>query len=638
VSTGNDMSAENDDQSIQLERDLARFRRSAARAERRRRIGAALSAAATVAPWSLLLVAAPLALVKLRPAHERWVYIAAALALALLLGRALWAALGRRAPLAGAIELDRFHETGGRIANAIAFARIPAADRTPLMALAIEDALTAVARVEPRRAVPIAVPRETPLVALLLVGLAALALVEVRTLRPIPPKPAPSPLLMSPDDLTLFRNAGEELARASRDPVQNAAVGRYNRLIEDIAEHRVDQHEVFRRLAEIERDLGEHLDADRAALDEGLKGLARELEKSPLARKAAEALADKRLEDAEKALRELAEKLKSKRAPPSQAELERLRSALKQASEQSHERTQAIEKRRRELQEERESLLKKKADPKTSAGAEKKLEENKRQLEHLDRQSSRAKQSAEELSELDKELAKAADDLQKAMKEKQAGGGEAPQDLNRGAEKLNRMGQKKLSDEQKRELIQKLKEMREVMRQEGQGGEQRKARLERFGEKARGQKPGQDGQGQPGKPGSGNMEVKLGRGGNIPIPGMQSGQGSPSPGQGPQQPGSGQSGNGVGDGHDSAIAGERTRLPGQSQTHDVTAAGIDSGEGSASAEVIYGAAQRGFVGREYKDVFTEYQSVAEQVIEKDEIPPGYRFYVRRYFQLIRPRE
>jgi hypothetical protein len=639
VSTGNDMSAENDDQSVRLERGLARFRSSAARAERRRRLGSALSAAASVAPWSLLIVAGALALVKLRPAEERWVYLAAGVGLALVAGRALWAALGRRAPLAGAIELDRFHETGGRIANAIAFSRIPPAERSPLMALAIEDALTAVTRVEPRRAVPLSVPRETPLVALLLVGLAALALVEVRTVRPIPAKPAPIPLLMSPDDLTLFRHAGEELARSSRDPVQQAAVGRYNRLVEDIAEHRVDQHEVFRRLAEIERDLGEHLDADRAALDEGLKGIARELEKSPLARKAAEALSDKRLADAEQALRELAEKLKSKKAPPSQAELERLRSALKQASEQSHERTQAIEQRRRELQAERESLLKKKADPnpKTSAAAEKKLEENKRQLEHLDRQSSRAKQSAEELSELDKELAKAAEDLQKAMKEKQSGGGEAPQDLERGAEKLNRMGQKKLSDEQKRELIQKLKEMREVMRQEGQGGEQRKARLERFGEKARGQKPG-EGQGQQaGKPG-GKLELKLGRGGNIPIPGTQSGsQGKPSSGQGSEQANGAQTGEGAGHGHDGNIAGERTRLPG-GQTHDVTAAGIDSGEGSASAEVIYGAAQRGFVGREYKDIFTEYQSVAEQVIEKDEIPPGYRFYVRRYFQLIRPRE
>jgi hypothetical protein len=26
------------------------------------------------------------------------------------------------------------------------------------------------------------------------------------------------------------------------------------------------------------------------------------------------------------------------------------------------------------------------------------------------------------------------------------------------------------------------------------------------------------------------------------------------------------------------------------------------------------------------------------VLERDRVPPGYRFYVRRYFQLIRPRD
>jgi len=54
--------------------------------------------------------------------------------------------------------------------------------------------------------------------------------------------------------------------------------------------------------------------------------------------------------------------------------------------------------------------------------------------------------------------------------------------------------------------------------------------------------------------------------------------------------------------------------------------------------LIYGAAERGFVGRGYKKVFTDYQTVAEESLAKDEIPPGYRFYVRRYFQLIRPRD
>jgi hypothetical protein len=95
-------------------------------------------------------------------------------------------------------------------------------------------------------------------------------------------------------------------------------------------------------------------------------------------------------------------------------------------------------------------------------------------------------------------------------------------------------------------------------------------------------------------------------------------------------------GQGFGSGHDPNIAGDRSRLAGKTQ--DVSAAGIDTGEGSASAEVIYGAAERGFTGKGYKDIFTDYETVSESVLEKDEIPSGYRFYVRRYFQLIRPRE
>lgn len=163
------MSVESADLSVRLERGLARFRRSARKAERRHKLGIALTATGQVAPLALALIAPPLAYAKLHPGHgvERWVVVAAALAVALIAGRALWAGLGRSAPLAGAIELDRFHETGGRIANALAFARIPAAERSPLMVLAIEDALATVARVEPSRAVRVPVPRETPLVALL---------------------------------------------------------------------------------------------------------------------------------------------------------------------------------------------------------------------------------------------------------------------------------------------------------------------------------------------------------------------------------------------------------------------------------------------------------------------------------------
>lgn len=61
-------------------------------------------------------------------------------------------------------------------------------------------------------------------------------------------------------------------------------------------------------------------------------------------------------------------------------------------------------------------------------------------------------------------------------------------------------------------------------------------------------------------------------------------------------------------------------------------------EGPSRSEVILGAANRGFVGQGYREVFTDYENHAEEVLERDEVPPGYRFYVRRYFQLIRPRD
>jgi hypothetical protein len=83
------------------------------------------------------------------------------------------------------------------------------------------------------------------------------------------------------------------------------------------------------------------------------------------------------------------------------------------------------------------------------------------------------------------------------------------------------------------------------------------------------------------------------------------------------------------------MKGEATKLDGK--TEDVTAAAVDTGQGAASSEVVYGAAERGFTGSRYQNVYTQYRTVAEDVLSQDTIPAGYEFYVRRYFQLIRPR-
>ena len=62
------------------------------------------------------------------------------------------------------------------------------------------------------------------------------------------------------------------------------------------------------------------------------------------------------------------------------------------------------------------------------------------------------------------------------------------------------------------------------------------------------------------------------------------------------------------------------------------------GAGPTRSEVIYGAADRGFAQRNYKRVYGDYSQVVEEVMNREQIPLGMRYYVKRYFNLIKPRE
>ncbi len=538
----------------------------------------------------------------------------------------------------GSLALDAYHGFQDRVTSALTFSELPSAARSSLMQAAIEDGVAVAGALDPRRAVPIRVPPETGLVLLLVVGLGALSTLEVRHYRQLPEPASFEPMQMSADDIELFRDAVKELQANSDDPKALVAVRRFNQLVEDIAEHRLDRHEVFQRMGDLERELKDDVELDQGARDDGLKGLARELEKSGLSKPAAAALEEKRLADAEKALRELAEKLKNKETRPNAAELDKLRQALKKAGNSSEERLKNIAERRRELEEEHKSLLKKKAsDADAGASADPKLADNERRLEHLEREKTRAERSQKQMSELDQQLARAARDLLEAA-------GQSAQDLEQGAQDINRMAKQEASEEQKKQLLKKLQEMRELMRQQGKGGKDQLQRMQKFGQRARGQGGQGDGKGpgdgQEGGPQkSGPLRLGSGPGSvsvEIPVARRRPGESSADPGE---KPGAGPpdgAGPGAGTGHNAELTGAATDLKGK--TEDVTAAGADTGQGAASSQVIFGAAERGFVGHGYKQVFTDYQTVAEQALTRDEIPSGYRFYVRRYFQLIRPRE
>jgi hypothetical protein len=206
------------------------------------------------------------------------------------------------------------------------------------------------------------------------------------------------------------------------------------------------------------------------------------------------------------------------------------------------------------------------------------------------------------------------------------------------------------------------------MRQQGQGGQGQMQRLRRFQMQARGQS-GQTGQGQGQEGQSQQQGQEQGQGqsqGQGQGQGQSQGQGQGQQGQGQgskggemwvlgpngekilimsssRSSGSGQGGGGQpqpgkgwGTEHDGHVQGQASNV--KVGTQDTQVAGQDTGEGASRSEVIEGAAERGFASRGYQKVYREYHTVAEEALGKDEIPGGYRFYVRRYFELIRPRE
>ena len=64
----------------------------------------------------------------------------------------------------------------------------------------------------------------------------------------------------------------------------------------------------------------------------------------------------------------------------------------------------------------------------------------------------------------------------------------------------------------------------------------------------------------------------------------------------------------------------------------------DQGDGESHSETILSAAEAGFTRRSYGKAYAQYETVAEELLRSDKVPPEHGARVRRYFQLIRPRQ
>jgi hypothetical protein len=609
---------------------------------------------ASVVGAALILVA--VYLWRLGILRSPWLGIAAAFAvvLAYALARALKAIPMERV----AKRIDITHQLHDRIGSAYYFSAQK--EKTPFMEAAIADARAQT--IDPRRAAPYRTPEGLSLTGVTLAiaaGVALLIFPGKNEVRPIAAPRVPH-LFVDSDALTPEKDAVEELQRAAEetnDPALKEATDELNKLLQQVQNEELTRKQVFDKLSEIEKKIRPGSDGDFEELKRMLKKAGAELSKEKLTREAGQALEKEDLQQAKKELEKLAadaEKLDQEKKKENEQKREELARSLDRASKQQEQMSQEEKKRQEEekkLKEEERRLKKELAEKPNDQELQRKLQRNQRELQRLEKEKQQRAEQQRQLQRLQKEMQKAAEQLRQKLSP------QAAEALRKAAQQLGQMENeiKKLGTGQRTQM--QIAEIKEVLRRVGKssGGQQSSAagresgKGDQQGQASNGQQ-GQNGnspkngkgdkQGQMlrefnsragGKPnalllgaGNGDQRVLLPLGGKGDQPG-QMGQG-----QGQELPG-----DGIGDQHDPNLMGDKTKI--DSHRKETRVEGKE-GAGPSRSETILGSADKGFSSRAYKRVYGDYSSVVEEVMSKEKVPPGYRFYVKRYFQLIKPRE
>ncbi len=193
---------------------------------------------------------------------------------------------------------------------------------------------------------------------------------------------------------------------------------------------------------------------------------------------------------------------------------------------------------------------------------------------------------------------------------------QASKEMAKGAQDIKSMHRAMRRQGARKEAERRMSKLKESLRKGQKGGQrqqraaaQRRSFRRRSGGRAGGPKQGRLGNKGERKPG-GRRQAKLER-------------------RSERKKGKGGIGNQPGD----DTLGKAERL--KSKRKDEFVQGREQG-GPMDQEVILSAAKKGFAKTGYRDVFTRYRDVAEEELATDRVPAGYRRYVYRYFDLIRP--
>ncbi len=604
------------------------LRRTIGQTRRRLRLQRAFEALTTFGLGWALAATILVYLYKAGVVGWRRFWIAQAIAGGALLLVGLVAALRRMPALRVAKRIDDAHGLHDRIGTALQFAASP--ERTDFMRAQIEDAARVAPSVQARRAAPLRRPRDLPALGGLL-----LCLLIVILLRFPGPAPAAVPvrpvarLAVDPEELEPQRQMLKELQRQAEEqnqPEISKLANELNKLFDQIQKQELSKKELFAKIAELEKKYLDGLDGNFDELMKKLKKMSDELQKEKLTQDLAKSIKDADLKKAKEDLEKLAkeiEKLKEK-------EKKSLAKALdKSAKEKLDQRD--LQKKKEELEKQIRRLQKQLKQQPKDEQAKRRLEKKERQLERLNRDQQQAAAQQRQLERLNRDLQKAAESLrQKLSPEAMKALQQAAKQMGRFADQLNKLQMSGKAQGQ-------LADLKELLRRLGQGGKGQKGKLADFMMRAGGGKPGGK-NGKDGKDGKGQGKdgkmLTLGGSGKdgtlvmpVPVPGQgQQGQGQDNP--------NGQPGNGIGTSHDPNLQGKATNL--KSQRRDSMLRGKES-KGPTRSEVILGASDKGFSASSYRRVYHDYTQIMEEVLKQEDVPLGYQYFVKRYFQLIKPR-
>ena len=376
------------------------------------------------------------------------------------------------------------------------------------------------------------------------------------------------------------------------------------------------------------------------------------------------------------ALAKLAEKLADR--DWSDAEVEKWMKTLEKFADKLKDRK--IPDRRKKLADQVDRLQKKRAAQGGLGKADQeRLKQARHDLEQLKRDNGDALAAEHEVERLERGARAAADELRRQQEQSrlgQKGGDKAERDKKAAeeakaraaatkaqarvaAEELRRESQDQQGRQAQRIGEARLKEIREALERAGESDDSRRE----FERKARAEQPGEGdksdkGEGgnksrltkrEPGKPAAPqppggekgedgkDKGMQLGKGkleGKSRIELLREGyeqKGQADDGE-PEEsskvadsPGTGRGDDREDPTQDRVAGGKREKLTGQKN------------DGPDVKQTFVDAARKGFSQQGWSDVYAEYSEVAEQMLDAEELPPGRRATVRRYFELIRPR-